>query len=97
MNIEISREKVLEAIELTNSARNKATPKVDLDSPEGRHLEDMLRMCDDYRKDALHFLESGDHVRAFGAIYYAHAWIDAGVRIGWLDGHGDDHLFTLPS
>ena len=56
----------------------------------------MLRMCDDYRKDALHFLDSGDHVRAFGAIYYAHAWIDAGVRIGWLDGHNDDHLFTLP-
>ena len=53
-------------------------------------------MCDDYRTDALHFLDSGDYVRAFGAIYYAHAWIDAGVRIGWLDGHNDDHLFTLP-
>jgi hypothetical protein len=35
-------------------------------------------------------------VRAFGAINYAHAWIDAGVKIGLLDGHGDDVLFTLP-
>tara|TARA_B100001996_G_scaffold377563_1_gene360375 strand:- start:483 stop:773 length:291 start_codon:yes stop_codon:yes gene_type:complete len=96
LNTEVSREKVLEAIALTNAAREKATPKVDPNSPEGVHLEDMLRMCDDYRKDALHFLDSGDHVRAFGAIYYAHAWIDAGVRIGWLDGHNDDHLFTLP-
>tara|TARA_B100000902_G_scaffold96414_1_gene99085 strand:- start:12886 stop:13176 length:291 start_codon:yes stop_codon:yes gene_type:complete len=96
MNIEISREKVLDAIALTNAAREKATPIVDLKSSEGIRLQDMLRMCDDYRRDALHFLETGDHVRAFGAIYYAHAWIDAGVRIGWLDGHDDDHLFTLP-
>ena len=43
-----------------------------------------------------HFLSIGDHVRAFGAINYAHAWIDAGVKIGLLDGHGDDVLFTLP-
>ena len=96
MNTEVSREKVLEAIALTTAAREKATPKVDSNSSEGARLEDMLRMCDDYRTDALHFLDSGDYVRAFGAIYYAHAWIDAGVRIGWLDGHNDDHLFTLP-
>ena len=56
----------------------------------------MLRMCDDYQKDALYFINNGDLVRAFGAINYAHAWIDAAVRIGLLDGHGDDRLFTLP-
>ena len=56
----------------------------------------MLRMADDYASDAGHFLANGDLVRAFGAINYAHAWIDAGVKIGWLDGHGDDVLFTLP-
>ena len=56
----------------------------------------MLRMADDYASDAKHFLKTGDLVRAFGAINYAHAWIDAGVKIGWLDGHGDDVLFTLP-
>ena len=33
---------------------------------------------------------------AFGAINYAHAWIDAGVKLRLLDGHGDDELFTLP-
>ena len=56
----------------------------------------MMRMCDDYQTDAQHFLEQGDLVRAFGAINYAHAWIDAAVRIGLMDGHGDDRLFTLP-
>ena len=56
----------------------------------------MLRMCDDYQNDARHFMENGDLVRAFGAINYAHAWIDAAVRIGLMDGHNDDRLFTLP-
>ena len=53
-------------------------------------------MADVYASDAAHFASKGDLVRAFGAINYAHAWIDAGVKIGWLDGHGDDVLFTLP-
>jgi hypothetical protein len=56
----------------------------------------MMRMADDYASDAQHFLKIGDRVRAFGAINYAHAWIDAGVKLGLLDGHGDDVLFTLP-
>ena len=56
----------------------------------------MMRMCDDYVSDATHFASKGDLVSAFGAINYAHAWLDAAVRIGFLDGHGDDRLFTLP-
>ena len=56
----------------------------------------MMRMCDDYYSDAKYFLENGDLVRAFGAINYSHAWIDAAVKIGLMDGHGDDVLFTLP-
>ena len=56
----------------------------------------MMRLSDDYISDAKYFLENGDLVRAFGAINYSHAWIDAAVRIGFMDGHGDDVLFTLP-
>ena len=55
-----------------------------------------MRMADDYASDAKHFMDKGDYVRAFGAINYAHAWIDAGVKLRLLDGHGDDVLFTLP-
>jgi hypothetical protein len=53
-------------------------------------------MADDYSSDAKHFLDIGDRVRAFGAINYAHAWIDAAVKLRLLDGHDDDVLFTLP-
>ena len=92
----LTAERVESYLDITHRARAKATPLVDSQSAEGVHLATMMRMADDYASDAQHFLMTGDLVRAFGAINYAHAWIDAGVKIGWLDGHGDDVLFTLP-
>ena len=89
-------ERVEKYLDITRRARAKATPLIKAGSEEASRLEVMLRMADDYASDARHFLSTGDLVRAFGAINYAHAWIDAGVKIGWLDGHGDDVLFTLP-
>ncbi len=53
-------------------------------------------MADAYIFDAGFFFEKGDYIRSFGAINYAHAWIDAGVKLKLLDGHDDDVLFTLP-
>ena len=91
----VTKEKVEKYLELTAEARGKATPIAESEEDLTR-LESMMRMCDDYQADARHFLEKGDLVRAFGAINYAHAWIDAAVRIGLMDGHGDDRLFTLP-
>lgn len=96
VNDSITAERVEHYLQLTARARAKATPLVDEASTEGQQLGLMLRMADDYASDARHFLNTGDLIRAFGAINYAHAWIDAGVKIGWLDGHGDDVLFTLP-
>ena len=82
-------------ISLTEEARRKATP-FELNEDNSEKLSSMMRMCDDYCSDAKYFLEKGDLVRAFGAINYSHAWIDAAVRIGLMDGHEDDVLFTLP-
>lgn len=92
----VSVERVEKYLDITRRARAKATPLHTEGSPESLQLATMLRMADDYASDAQHFLNIGDHVRAFGAINYAHAWIDAGVKLGLLDGHGDDVLFTLP-
>ena len=91
----VTKEKVEKYLELTTEARGKASPIAESEEDVAR-LDSMMRMCDDYQADAKHFLEKGDLVRAFGAINYAHAWIDAAVRIGLMDGHGDDRLFTLP-
>jgi hypothetical protein len=92
----VTQEKLTHYIGLTHKARVKATPIPKEGSPEFKQLQIMLRMADDYASDAQHFMDKGDYVRAFGAINYAHAWIDAGVKLRLLDGHGDDVLFTLP-
>ncbi len=94
-NTTVTAELVEKYLTLTEEARLKATPIANGESDQER-LVSMLRMCDDYASDARHFLQEGDLVRAFGAINYSHAWLDAAVRIGLLDGHGDNRLFTLP-
>ena len=92
----ISNEKLQHYLQLTTKARKKSTPLIDEASPNWKPLSILLKMADDYASDAQYFMDTGDYVRAFGAINYAHAWIDAAVKLEWLDGHGDDDLFTLP-
>ena len=94
-NDRITERRVLYYIKLSKEAREKATSLATTDL-ERENLSKMLRMFDDYLSDSEHFLENGDFVRAFGAVNYAHAWIDFAVKTGLLDGHGDDRLFTLP-
>ncbi len=54
----------------------------------------IFEMVDCYLSDSKHFEKQGDLVNAFGAIYYAHGWIDCGVRLGIFDVN-DDKLFTV--
>lgn len=83
--------------DLTKRALAKAT----IVAPKKSHLHaiavDFKGMAEAYYKDAQHFREKGDHPRALGAVYYAHAWLDAGARLGAFDVGGDDELFTLAS
>ena len=94
--LELNIDLVNHYIDLTTRAFEKATPLTKKGSDDEKKLNSMLQMASDYLNDAKYFLEREDLLRAYGAINYAHAWIDAGVRIGLLDGHGDDELFTLP-
>jgi hypothetical protein len=56
--------------------------------------EDFLAMARAYLSDAEHFRDQGDRERALAAASYAHGWLDAGVRLGLLDGGDDDVRFT---
>ena len=60
-----------------------------------RIAEDFLRMARSYYEDATHFAATGDLVNAFGAVNYAHGWLDAGARLGVFETGGDNRLFTL--
>ena len=67
--------------------------------PERSYLrgasDDFLSMARAYLADAEHFARTGDRERALAAVSYAHGWLDAGVRLGLLDGGNDDQRFTL--
>ena len=54
----------------------------------------IFEMVECYLSDSKHFEKQGDLINSFGAIYYAHGWIDCGVRLGIFDVH-DDKLFTV--
>lgn len=56
--------------------------------------DDFLGMARAYLSDAHHFRDGGDLDRALAAASYAHGWLDAGVRLGILDGGDDDVRFT---
>ena len=53
----VSSERVEKYLDITKRAREKATSLVKADSVDGKRLEIMLRMADDYSSDARHFLE----------------------------------------
>jgi len=77
----------------------EALARVRIPAPERYYLrgasDDFLSMARAYLADAEHFREAGDRDRALAAASYAHGWLDAGVRLGLLDGGSDDQRFTL--
>ena len=58
------------------------------------YAKEIIEMVENYLSDAKHFEEKGDFVNAFGALNYAHGWLDAGVRLDVFD-VDDDKLFTV--
>lgn len=54
----------------------------------------IIEMVGCYLSDSNHFEKKQDFVNAFGAIYYAHGWIDCGVRLKIFNVI-DDKLFTI--
>ncbi|MBD6955593.1 MAG: DUF357 domain-containing protein [Thermoplasmata archaeon] len=92
---EITEERLKKYFEVTSSALKE----LEISVPEDTHLrdiaEDFLSMAKNYFRDAEYFYEKGDYVNAFGAINYAHGWLDAGARMGLFDVKGNHNLFTL--
>lgn len=54
----------------------------------------IIEMVGAYLSDSTHFEQKNDFVNAFGAIYYAHGWIDCGARLKIFE-VTDDKLFTI--
>ena len=96
INDNITKSLAEKYLTLTKKARNKVSMIGNQTNEEREMVTIMLEMADNYISDASHFFSIQDYVRSYGAINYAHAWIDACVKLRLMDGHGDDELFTLP-
>ncbi|RME16712.1 MAG: DUF357 domain-containing protein [Bdellovibrio sp.] len=91
---EISDEKLRKYFSLTEKAISKVKIKEGLKVKERKAAEDFLDMAERYFSDAKHFRDKGDIVTAFAAVSYAHAWLDAGARLGLFDFGRDSYLFA---
>lgn len=64
---------------------------------EGTHLRVLAdsgtEMIDCYRSDCAEFCKTGDHVTAFAAINYAHAWIGCFTELGLFDSEPGEELY----
>lgn len=73
----------------------KAKAAIDDSSVERKaQALDFLNMARCYIEDAKHFTAKGNYVNAYGALNYAHGWLDAGARLQ-LFKVKDSRLFTV--
>ncbi|MBN1377218.1 DUF357 domain-containing protein [Candidatus Woesearchaeota archaeon] len=84
---EITEETLNKYFDVTKRALDKVNSNEIVDKKEAH---DFLDMAQRYYKDANYFKEKGDYVRAFGALNYAHAWLDAGARLKWFKVNDSD-------
>jgi hypothetical protein len=92
MEREITREKLNHYFKLTEEALRIVKKKIV--SGSERQAKEIIQMASNYLSDARYFLEQGNWVNCFGALNYAHGWIDSGVRLGIFD-VDDNKLFTI--
>ncbi len=92
MEDRISKEKVEKYFDLTSRALKEV--KKNIIKGKEKEADEIIKMAGNYLSDARHFFDKGDWVNAFGALNYAHGWVDCGVRLGVFDVQ-DDSLFTI--
>ena len=74
---------------------SKALKKVKIVEKHRKEAEDLLDLAQRYFDDANYFEKKNDLVNAFGAICYAHAFLDVGARLGFFDVGKDNKMFMV--
>ena len=74
---------------------SEALKKVKIVEKHRKEAEDLLDLSKRYFDDAKYFEKKGDLINAFGAVVYAHAFLDIGARLGFFDVGKDNELFMV--
>ncbi|MEK6945228.1 MAG: DUF357 domain-containing protein [Nanoarchaeota archaeon] len=88
----ITKEKLEKYFTLTSKALEQV--KKSIIKGKEKEAKEIIEMTTNYLLDAKHFEKKGDFVNAFGALNYAHGWLDSGVRLEIFDVK-DNKLFTV--
>ncbi len=92
MKDKITKEKLEKYFALTKKALSVA--KKNVVKGKNKEAKEINEMVSNYLSDAAHFEKEKDFINAFGALNYAHGWLDSGARLGVFNVK-DDSLFTV--
>lgn len=85
------KQKLTKYLEFTSKALKKAK----IVENHRKEAEDLFDLAQRYFDDAKYFEKKGDFVNAYGAVVYAHAFLDIGARLGFFDVGNDSKLFMV--
>ncbi len=89
---EVTESKIKKYLNITKEALNKA--KKSMDKKRKKDAEILYDMAERYYKDAVYFKDKEMLVTSFGAVNYAHGWLDSGSKLG-LFKVKDTKLFVI--
>jgi uncharacterized protein len=92
MQDKITKDSLKKYREITQKAFSIAKKSIAKNKKE--EGDKIIEMVECYLSDSNHFEKKQDFVNAYGAIYYAHGWIDCGARLKIFE-VTDDKLFTI--
>lgn len=80
----LTDERLEREFEVTKKALYKIKIVIDKEDKFYKIASEFLDTVQRYYKDAIYFKEKNDKASAFGALNYAHGWLDAGKSIGFF-------------
>jgi len=92
MKDKITLAKIEKYFELSSRALKMA--KENVVKGKKKFAEEIFLMVECYLSDSKHFQKKGDYVNAYGALNYAHGWLDCGARLKIFNVK-EDSLFTI--
>ncbi len=90
--MQLIEQKLKKYFELTSQALKKVKIAENSDTKKASELLDLAQR---YFDDAKYFEKKGDLVNAYGAVVYAHAFLDIGAKLGLFDVSKDNQLFMV--
>jgi hypothetical protein len=63
------------------SEKALAMAKKNIAEEKKEQAKEIIEMVECYLSDSKHFEKQGNYVNSYGALNYAHGWLDAGARL----------------